>query len=113
MILGIVGSRGFTDYALLCRVVGQVKGNVSIIVSGGAKGADTLAEKYARERGIELIVYPPNWALYGKSAGFRRNQTIVAHSDAIVAFWDGASRGTAHTIECARLAGVPVYVKEY
>lgn len=111
MILGIVGSRKFHDYAVLCRVVEQVKGNVSVIVSGGAKGADTLAEKYARENGIELIVYPANWALYGKSAGFRRNESIVAHADAVIAFWDGSSRGTLHTIELAKRAGVPVFVK--
>ena len=112
MILAIVGSRTFQDYVLLCHVVEQVKGNISVIVSGGAEGADTLAERYADEHGIAMKVYPANWALYGKSAGYRRNQTIVHNADAVIAFWDGNSAGTAHTIELARLAGVPVYVKE-
>ena len=112
MILAIVGSQTFQDYALLCRVVGQVKGEVSVIVSGGAIGADTLAERYAGEHGITMRVYPADWILHGKSAGFRRNQTIVHHADAVIAFWDGQSPGTKHTIRLARLAGVPVYVKE-
>jgi len=112
MRLAIVGSRKFQDYRLLCRVVGNVTGPINYIVSGGASGADKLAERYAHEHGIGLVVYPANWALYGKSAGYRRNQSIVANCDAVLAFWDGQSRGTKHTIDIAQKSGVPVYVKE-
>lgn len=112
MILAIVGSRTFTDYSLMCKVLGNVKGNITVIVSGGARGADRLAERYAREHDIELMVIPAEWDLLGKSAGFERNKRIVALADAVIAFWDGRSAGTQHTISLAKIAKKPVYIKE-
>ena len=80
------------------------------IVSGGARGADSLAEKYAAEKGIPITVVPAEWDKYGKSAGYRRNVQIVAESDEVVAFWDGESKGTQHTIDIAGKAGKKVSV---
>jgi hypothetical protein len=115
--IAIVGSRTFNDYeymhAKMHELVdsekfqmlfwrgGNYKTYPSAIVSGGAKGADKLAEKYALDHGHSLFVYQPDWERYGKSAGYKRNQQIVDNSDVLAAFWDGESRGTKHSIDLA------------
>ena len=83
----------------------------ALIVSGGAKGADALAERYARENIIPMDVNPPNFK-FGRSAFFIRNQEIVDTSDHIIAFPTGDSRGTYNTISKARKAGKPITVIE-
>lgn len=82
----------------------------TIIVSGGARGVDQAAEFYAKHAGLEIIVFPAEWDKYGKRAGFVRNKLIVDAADRIVAFWDGASKGTKHTIDLALKQGKPVEV---
>lgn len=104
--LGIVGSRTFTNYPLLESDVNDIIGaeNIAEIISGGANGADSLAEEYAEKHNIPMKVYPAKWDQYGKRAGFIRNVKIVEDSDVVIAFWDGKSKGTKHTIdECTRL----------
>lgn len=71
---------------------------ITHIISGGAKGADTLGEKFAKEYNKELIVFKPNWDKYGKSAGFKRNVDIINECDYCAIFWDGQSHGTKHDI---------------
>lgn len=100
MKLAIIGSRSFNNYKLLCGILKEYK-DIEKIISGGAKGADSLAARYAKENNIELIEYIPAWNLYGKSAGFRRNKKIVQESDFVLAFWDGHSKGTKHSINLA------------
>ncbi len=73
-----------------------------VIVSGTARGADTLGERYAQERGYSIEQYPADWEHAGKAAGFIRNAQMASVADALIAFWDGQSRGTAHMIELAR-----------
>lgn len=101
MNLGIVGSRDFNDYWMLASYVDKLveEYGITSIVSGGAKGADTLARTYAEANGLELIEYLAEWDRYGKSAGFKRNELIWKDSDVIIAFWDGESKGTKHTID--------------
>jgi hypothetical protein len=103
MRVAIVGSRTFTNYDLLCETLASE--NITHIISGGAVGADQLAEKYAADNNIPITIYKAEWALYGKSAGFKRNITIVDASDKIIAFWDGKSKGTEHTITNAKSKG--------
>jgi predicted Rossmann fold nucleotide-binding protein DprA/Smf involved in DNA uptake len=105
MRLGVVGSRKWTDYALMCQVLDEIA--PTVIVSGGARGADRLAERYASERGLSLRVFKPNLIDHRKfrDAAFARNAEIVADSDQVVAFWIGNSTGTAHTIGLAKKAG--------
>jgi predicted Rossmann fold nucleotide-binding protein DprA/Smf involved in DNA uptake len=79
-------------------------------VSGGAKGVDTWAESEARRLGMSTMIFPAKWHLLGKMAGYARNRDIVDAADEVVAFWDGRSRGTAHTAEIAERAGKPVRV---
>lgn len=104
MVVAIVGSRTFTDYNLLCNSISNMINTglkIGQIVSGGAKGADSLAERFSREHNIPLQVFRANWNIFGKSAGFKRNVDIVKNSDLVLAFWDGKSNGTKHTINLA------------
>jgi len=103
MKLTIIGSRTFNDYKLLKDEVDKVlkKYNITEIVTGGARGADTLAEQYAKEKGLKLTIFPAEWNKYGKRAGFIRNDTIWQYADLGIAFWDGESRGTQHSFKLA------------
>ena len=76
--------------------------NMIEIVSGTANGADKLGEKYALETIFNLKKMPANWDLYGKSAGYVRNEEMAKYADACVCFWDGKSKGTKHMIDLAR-----------
>jgi hypothetical protein len=109
--LAIVGSRGFTDYETFCIFISDyITKEVDTIVSGGARGADYLAKKYAKEHQLKYIEIPAQWDKYGKSAGYRRNAAIVNLSDFVVAFWDGQSRGTKHTIDLSNKSGKPLEI---
>jgi hypothetical protein len=101
----VAGSRNFCDYELLKRKLmfllkNKSKNDVEII-SGGAKGADYLGERFAKENGYNLRIFKANWNKYGKKAGPIRNTEMVEYADALVAFWDGKSKGTAHVIDFA------------
>ena len=111
MKIAIVGSRSFQDYGLLLETMARHK--PSAIVSGGAKGADTLAERYAREIDVDCIVFKPDWKRYGRAAGPKRNKQLVEASDLIIAFWDGKSRGTKHMINTMKNLDGQVRVIKY
>lgn len=83
---------------------------ISMIVSGGARGADSLAEKYANENKINTDICLPDYNKYGRKAPFIRNKQIVNGSDVIIAFWDGKSKGTKHSIDYAKSKGKKVIV---
>lgn len=83
------------------------------IVSGGAKGADALGEKYAKEKGYKLKRFIAEWDKYGKKAGILRNHEMAIYADALLAYWDGQSRGTKNMIDEARTNGLKVGVKLY
>lgn len=101
MKVAVVGSRSFTDYELLKKTLDELYPNITRIVSGGAKGADSLSEQYAKEEGIPTQIFKPDWEKHGKAAGFIRNRDIVENSDMVIAFHDGQSKGTANSIELA------------
>ena len=100
MRIGVVGSRGIKDIDIEKYI-----GECNEIVSGGACGIDTLAEKYANEKGLRLTVFLPEYEKYGRAAPIVRNKKIVDYSDKIIAFWDGRSRGTFSVISYAKKAG--------
>ena len=108
MNIAVVGSRDFTDYNLLSDTLNEE--DITLIISGGASGADSLAEEYAHEHKIPLEVHRPDWDHYGKRAGYVRNKEIVSRSDKVIAFWDGKSQGTKHSIEIAKYQKKPVRV---
>jgi YspA, cpYpsA-related SLOG family len=109
MKIAIVGSRGFLDTDLIDDHVSGLEPGTTV-VSGGAKGVDSRAEWAARKNGFPVVVFLPDWNRHGKKAGFLRNKQIVDACDEMVAFWDGRSRGTQHSISLARSAGKKVTI---
>ena len=78
-----------------------------IIVSGHATGADALGERYAKEHGLKVELYPADWERYGNAAGPIRNEIMAQKGDAVIVFWDGISPGTRSMIECANKKSLP------
>ncbi|MEY8315781.1 DUF2493 domain-containing protein [Oscillospiraceae bacterium 50-58] len=112
----VAGGRDFGDYQLLRKTLDNLLCNITeeiVVVCGQAKGADTLGEQYAKERGYAVNYYPANWKLYGKRAGFLRNEQMAQNADALVAFWDGESRGTKHMIDLAKQYNLKIRIKRY
>ena len=80
------------------------------IVSGCARGADSLGEKYATEKNYKLHKFPADWDRFGKSAGYRRNQEMAEFADMVIAFWDGKSVGTKHMIDISKSKNKPCQI---
>lgn len=103
--IAIVGSRKFNDFELLQKVVDGIINDLNLddvkIVSGGAKGTDSLAEQYAILKNFETIIFKPDWKRYGRGAGIVRNKQIVKNSDIVIAFWDAESKGAKSSIDFA------------
>ena len=120
MKLAIVGGRDFNNSVDIIDVLTSWffdplnnKFRFDTIISGGAKGADSLGEQFADDYEVKKQIFKPEWDKYGKSAGFIRNQTIVDNCDMVLAFWDGQSRGTADTIAKAKRAKKPTFIIYY
>ena len=99
------------DYDLVCETLS--KHYITKIVSGGARGADTLGIHYAIDNNIIYEEFLPNYSKYGKKAPFVRNKLIVNNSEIIVAFWDGNSRGTRHSLDYAINRGIKSIIINY
>ena len=95
MKIAIIGSRGITDIDL----AEYIPDRCTEIVSGGAKGVDSIAAEYARFHGIKLVEFLPEYEKYKKGAPLRRNIAIAEYADKVIAFWDGKSRGTKFVID--------------
>ncbi len=105
----VCGSRGFADYKKLSKELATYQ--ITHLISGGAKGADGLAERWANENKIPKTILNAEWEKYGKRAGYVRNVAMLNESpDIIVAFWDGQSRGTKMMIDLAIRAQKRVHV---
>jgi len=111
----IAGSRNFMDYKTLCNVCDYMLQNQNEIeiVSGTAKGADELGERYAKDKGYGVKQFPADWDKYGKSAGYKRNEEMAKYADALIAFWDGHSKGTGHMIDLAKKHEIKVKVRYF
>mgnify|MGYP000860885121 FL=1 len=115
MKLAVVGSRTFNDYKLLKEHLDEIHAvtPITLIISGGAKGADSLAEKWAHQNNIETLIFKPEWDRYGKQAGYLRNKDIILNSDRVLAMWDGVSKGTLHSINIADHHQIPYTVVNF
>lgn len=119
MKIAIVGSRDFNNYALLKKFIDDkleeldIANKIDTVVSGGARGADALAERYADEHGLLKAIYPADWKKYGKRAGFIRNIDIIRNCDICFAFWDGESHGTKHDIDLCTEMDKPCYICKF
>ena len=111
MKLIVAGSRSFEDFNYLSETIEANFDVVSLeIVSGGARGTDRLGEEFSRKWGIPLHRFPAEWDKHGRSAGYIRNKEMADFGDALIAFWDGYSKGTGHMIDLATKAGLRVEV---
>lgn len=111
--IAIIGSREFTDYEFMKKKLDKEFDNltfVNAIISGGAKGADSLAEKYAEEIGRPMVVYRPDYKKYGRAAPFVRNTEIIEHCDVVFAFWNGKSNGTRDALNKAEKLGKQIHI---
>lgn len=106
----IAGSRSVESYTLVKKAIEASGFEIDVVVSGNAKGVDHWGELYAQQNRIDLVIFPANWAKYGKSAGIRRNRMMAHYANALIAIWDGQSVGTKHMIECAEGLGLKVFV---
>lgn len=104
MKVAVIGSRGFDDQEKLYRALDSYhnKQKIDLIISGGAVGADQLAEQYAKERGIPVKIFKPDYAKHGRGAPIRRNTLIIENADIVLAFWDGKSPGTKNSLDQAK-----------
>lgn len=111
MRLIIAGSRDITDMGILISALDNVlEWGIERVVSGCARGVDSLAIKWAEDRGITVDKHPANWDHHGKAAGYVRNKEMAYSADGLVAIWDGKSKGTKHMIDIALAQGLWVYV---
>lgn len=97
----IAGSRTITDYKFVSTIIRDSNFKISVIISGGAKGVDSLGVRYAKENGIPYELFIPDWKKYGKRAGIIRNCEMGDTASGLIAIWDGSSRGTKHMIDYA------------
>ncbi len=112
----VAGSRTFKSYEFMCDWLDhylRFKHPDVQIISGGAPGADKLAERYAKETNYPCMIIKADWNTYGKSAGYRRNVEMAELADAAVVFWDGKSRGAKHMIDIATKKQLPLKVINY
>ena len=111
----IAGGRKFKDYKRLCGYCDHLLQNQKDIeiVSGAAMGADKLGEKYAEERGYQIKRFPASWDRYGKSAGYIHNEEMAKYADALIAFWDGETKGTKHMIDLAEKHNLKIRIYHY
>lgn len=110
----VAGSRTITNRDEVFRALDWLAQNVTVaeIVSGGCRGVDRLGEQWARAQNTPVTVcrFPAQWGTYGRAAGPMRNEEMAKHADALLAIWDGQSRGTNHMINCMRARTKPIFV---
>jgi len=104
----IAGSRTITDYATVIEAIIKSGFGITEIVSGTARGVDSLGEQYALENNIPIKKFPANWDKYGKSAGYRRNAEMAEYADSAIILWDGVSKGTQHMFRL--MENKPTYI---
>src|SRR5271157_1375029 len=102
--IAIIGSRNFFNYHFAEKKILEILekdniNNIKNIISGGAEGADKIAEKFASRHNIPITIFKPDWKKLGRKAGPIRNTKIIENSDIIIAFWDGKSTGTYDSIK--------------
>lgn len=108
----IAGSRNIVDYELIKDAIKKSNTNTMAteIVSGGARGVDRMGECWAKQNNIPIKIFLADWNQFGKSAGYIRNEQMAKYADALLAVWDGKSRGTKHMIDLAKKYGLKVYI---
>lgn len=109
----IAGSRDIHDAGVVHKAITESGFKITQVVSGGAPGVDYVGEALAQQHGMDLKIFPADWKTHGKAAGPIRNKQMAKYADALIAVWDGQSRGTKNMIEEMQRLGKPVFVKIY
>ena len=114
----VAGGRDFTDrdrIRNICRIYfcNSWLNAADVLISGGCRGADALAQEWAENSGFDFILHPADWDKHGRAAGPIRNRQMAQDGNMLIAFWDGKSRGTKNMIEEALKAGLEVHVYRY
>ena len=106
----IAGSRDITDYDILLKAIKECPFKITEVISGCARGVDTLAENFAEDYGLKLHLFPADWKRLRNAAGPIRNAQMADFADAVLCVWDGKSPGTKDMMNQARKRGLPLYV---
>jgi hypothetical protein len=106
----IAGSRSIQNIHFLLKAIEKIDWEITEVVCGKARGADHLGELWANFMNIPVKEFPANWNKYGRSAGYKRNAEMAEYADAVIALWDGESRGTQHMINLANSNNLKVFV---
>ncbi len=106
----IAGSRDIEDYAEVVKGIEGAGFLITEVVSGKARGVDSLGERWAIENFKPVKEFPANWEMHGKAAGPIRNREMANYAEALIAIFDGKSPGTKNMIELARNNNLIVYV---
>lgn len=111
----IAGSRNFNDYEMFANIVGEFLKPIReeyelIILSGHCLGTDLMGERYAKENGFEVEIYPAEWKKYGRSAGPKRNKQMADVADLAIAFPSVNGKGTQSMIKYAKQKGIPIKI---
>jgi hypothetical protein len=106
----IAGSRNIIDYSLVLDAYNKAPFAITEIVSGGARGVDKLGEEVARNKGLPIKIFPADWTKYGNRAGPIRNAEMAKYADALIAVWDGQSKGTFNMIQQATNKGLEIFI---
>jgi hypothetical protein len=96
----VAGSRTIDDYQIVAEAIEQSGLDITEVVSGKSpRGVDRLGERWTRANGKRVKRFPAQWDRLGKRAGFVRNSQMADYAEALIAIWDGQSRGTKHMID--------------
>lgn len=107
----IAGGRDFNDSVYMEQCLEEH--NITEVVCGKAKGADTRGEQWGLTHNISIKYFPADWNRYGRGAGSIRNAEMGDYAEALIAFWDGRSKGTYNMIKYARNKGLKITVYNY
>ena len=113
MKIAVIGSRGFSDVKLLEEKLDVFKNQIIELISGGAQGADTIAEAWAITNNVPVKLFKPDWKKYGRAAGIKRNKQIIESCDYCIAFWDSKSKGTASSLKFCEKLNKPFEIVTY
>jgi hypothetical protein len=106
----IAGGRNISQIKYVVEAVNKAPWLITEVVSGMAKGVDSLGEQWAKRSVVPVKQFPADWDTHGKKAGILRNVDMGNYAEALIAIWDGKSRGTKHMIDYANSKGLNVYV---
>lgn len=117
----VAGGRDFDDYKTLSTKLNNIRSIIIgddiaddlEIVCGKARGADSLGEKWAKANHVGIKYFPADWDKYKKSAGYLRNKQMAEYGDALIACWDGKSKGTKHMINLAKEYDISIMLLKY